>query len=146
MSRSSAYALADRDRVFAAGWDAAAYFARRPLADDLYEKGVDGIIETVRPSSPAVTRSAVRADRRAELVRISSSSGSDRRRAATRLRQVYRRCGAAQEFLRRGRRHVPDRRSRQDEPEGVNGISRVRHQHDIAGRCDSLRQIGKAFL
>ena len=57
MSRSSAYALAARDRVFAAGWDAAAHFARMPLADDTYEKGMDGITETVtRSDGVVVTR------------------------------------------------------------------------------------------
>src|SRR5437763_10137806 len=57
MSRSSAYALAARDRVFAAGWDAAAFFARRPLADDVYEKGIDGITETItRGDGVVVTR------------------------------------------------------------------------------------------
>jgi len=57
MSRSSAYALQARDRVFAAGWDAACHFARMPLADDLYEKGIDGITETItRSDGVAVTR------------------------------------------------------------------------------------------
>jgi hypothetical protein len=57
MSRSSAYALQARDRVFAVGWDAAAYFARNPLADDIYEKGVEGITETVtRSDGVTVTR------------------------------------------------------------------------------------------
>jgi hypothetical protein len=57
MSRQSAYNLAARDRVFAAGWDAASHFARMPLADDIYEKGIDGITETVtRSDGVTVTR------------------------------------------------------------------------------------------
>ena len=57
MSRSSAYALEARDRVFAAGWAAAAYFARNPMADDFYEKAADGITETITRSDGAtVTR------------------------------------------------------------------------------------------
>ena len=54
MSRSAAYALAARDRVFAVGWDAAAHFARQPLADDNYEKARDGFTETITRSDGAV--------------------------------------------------------------------------------------------
>ena len=57
MSRSSAYSLEARDRVFAAGLAAAAYFARNPLADDFYEKAKNGITETVSRSDGAtITR------------------------------------------------------------------------------------------
>lgn len=57
MSRSSAYALEARDRVFAAGWAAASYFARNPMADDFYEKARDGIIDTItRGDGVTVTR------------------------------------------------------------------------------------------
>src|SRR6185312_11570080 len=47
MSRSAAYALAQRDRVFAAAWDAADQFARRALADHAKEQMLEGITETV---------------------------------------------------------------------------------------------------
>ena len=57
MSRSAAYALEARDRVFAAGLAAAAHFARGPMADDFYEKGRHGITETITRSDGAtVTR------------------------------------------------------------------------------------------
>ena len=47
MSPQSAYALRARDRIFAAGWDAACEIARAPLADALYEKALDGVTETI---------------------------------------------------------------------------------------------------
>jgi hypothetical protein len=47
LSRQSANNLYHRDPLFAAGWDAAAHMARRALADDVLEKGLDGITETV---------------------------------------------------------------------------------------------------
>jgi hypothetical protein len=57
MSRSAAYALAQRDRVFAAGWDAADQFARRPIADHAKEQMLEGITETItRPDGATVTR------------------------------------------------------------------------------------------
>jgi hypothetical protein len=46
-TRQSAYALRARDRLFAAGGDAAALMARNLLADDLYEKAIDGVTDTV---------------------------------------------------------------------------------------------------
>jgi hypothetical protein len=39
-----------------------------------------------------------------------------------------------------------DHPARHDEAEGVDGISRVRAQDHVAGRCNRLRHIGKAFL
>ena len=54
MSRSSAYALAGRDRVFAAGWDAAAHMRRRVIEDDTFEKGLGGITETITRSDGVV--------------------------------------------------------------------------------------------
>jgi hypothetical protein len=57
MSRSAAYSLEARDRVFAAGWAAASYFARNPMADDFYDKARDGITETItRSDGVTVTR------------------------------------------------------------------------------------------
>jgi hypothetical protein len=47
MSKQSAYALRARDRLFAAGWDAACEIARGQLADALYEKAIDGVTETI---------------------------------------------------------------------------------------------------
>ena len=55
--RSGAYALRNRDPVFAAGWDAAAALARAPLADRLAEQAIDGITDTVtRADGSTVTR------------------------------------------------------------------------------------------
>ena len=55
--RSGAYALRNRDPVFAAGWDAAAALARVPLADRLAEQAIDGITDTVtRADGSTVTR------------------------------------------------------------------------------------------
>ncbi len=48
MSPQSAYALRNRDALFAAGWDAACFLARNPLADALYEQATDGLTETIR--------------------------------------------------------------------------------------------------
>lgn len=47
MSKQSAYALRARDRLFAAGWDAACEIARGQLADALCEKAIDGVTEMV---------------------------------------------------------------------------------------------------
>jgi hypothetical protein len=47
LSKESAYALRNRDSLFAAGWDAACLLARDPLADDVHEKSVEGITETI---------------------------------------------------------------------------------------------------
>lgn len=47
LTRQSAYALAARDPLFAAGWDAAAMLARRPLADDIFDKSVNGVTDTI---------------------------------------------------------------------------------------------------
>lgn len=47
MSPQSAYALRNRDAMFAAGWDAACALARDPLADALREQAVDGLTETI---------------------------------------------------------------------------------------------------
>ena len=55
--RSGAYALRNRDSVFAAGWDAAAALARAPLADRLAEQALDGITDTAtRADGSTVTR------------------------------------------------------------------------------------------
>ena len=57
MSRSSAYSLEARDRVFGAGWAAASHFARNPMAEDFYEKARDGITETItRSDGVTITR------------------------------------------------------------------------------------------
>jgi hypothetical protein len=47
LSKQSANALRNRDPLFAAGWDAAALMARNPLADDILEKGIDGVTDTI---------------------------------------------------------------------------------------------------
>lgn len=54
LSRQSASALAQRDPLFAAGWNAAALLARDPLAADIAEKARDGIIETVSRNGEVV--------------------------------------------------------------------------------------------
>ena len=54
LSKQSANALRHRDPLFAAGWDAAAHMARGPLADDLLEKSLDGITETVSRNGEVV--------------------------------------------------------------------------------------------
>jgi hypothetical protein len=57
LTRQSAYALATRDPLFAAGWDAAAMFARRPVNDTMTEQALEGITETItRPDGVVVTR------------------------------------------------------------------------------------------
>jgi hypothetical protein len=47
LTRQSANALRARDPLFAACWDAACQIARAPLADDLYEKALDGVTDTI---------------------------------------------------------------------------------------------------
>ena len=47
LTRQSAYSLRTRDPVFAASWDAAWDLARAPLADELYERALDGTTETI---------------------------------------------------------------------------------------------------
>ena len=47
LTKQSAYALRNRDPLFAAGWDAACELARAPLADALYEQAVNGVTETI---------------------------------------------------------------------------------------------------
>lgn len=60
LSKQSAYALRARDALFAAGWDAACFLARTPLADRLYEQAVDGITDTItREDGKTITRHRV---------------------------------------------------------------------------------------
>ncbi|MBA3667407.1 MAG: hypothetical protein H0W65_06765 [Sphingomonas sp.] len=47
ISAQAAYNLRNRDRLFAAGWDAALGLARARLADDLYARAVHGSIEQI---------------------------------------------------------------------------------------------------
>ncbi len=47
MSARSAYNLRDRDPLFAAGWDAACVKARTPLADDVYSRSRNGVVERI---------------------------------------------------------------------------------------------------
>lgn len=47
MSARSAYNLCDRDPLFAAGWEAAAVKARRPLADEAYSRSRNGVVERI---------------------------------------------------------------------------------------------------
>jgi hypothetical protein len=54
LSRQSAHDLRERDPLFAAGWDAAVLIARNPLADDMLEKSLDGITETVTRNGEVV--------------------------------------------------------------------------------------------
>jgi hypothetical protein len=83
MSRSSAYSLEARDRVFAAGWAAASHFARNPMADDFYEKARDGITETITRSDGAtVTRTASTAACRSPSSTASTSAATAPRSSA----------------------------------------------------------------
>jgi hypothetical protein len=57
LSRTAAYALAARDPVFSAGWDAAAMLARRPIDDIITEQALEGVVETVtRADGATITR------------------------------------------------------------------------------------------
>ena len=47
LTKQSAYYLRNRDPVFAAGWDAAAALARMTLADELMDRAIGGVTETV---------------------------------------------------------------------------------------------------
>ena len=51
-----------------------------------------------------------------------------------------------EEFWRRLRRHGSDHAARHQEAEGVDGIRGIGHEHDVAGRRDGLRHIGKPLL
>ena len=51
-----------------------------------------------------------------------------------------------EKLRRRLRRHRADHAARHQEAEGVDRIARIGAQHDVAGRGDRLRHIGKAFL
>ena len=51
-----------------------------------------------------------------------------------------------EKLRRRFRRHRADHAARHQEAEGVNRVARIRAQHDVAGRGDRLRHVGKAFL
>jgi hypothetical protein len=46
-SSQAAYALRNRDPLFAAGWDAALSMARARLADDLFHRAVHGVVDQV---------------------------------------------------------------------------------------------------
>ena len=54
LSRTSAHNLRNRDSLFGAGWDAACLLARNPLADDIYEKGMDGVTDTITRNGEVV--------------------------------------------------------------------------------------------
>ncbi len=51
-----------------------------------------------------------------------------------------------EKLRRRFRGHRADHAARHQKAEGVNRIARIGAQHDVAGRGDRLRHIGKAFL
>jgi hypothetical protein len=87
LTRQSAYALAARDPLFAAGWDAAAMLARRPLADDIFEKSVDGVTDTIT--------------RNGEIV--ATRHRYDGRLSVAVLNRLDRRCDRAEE---RGDKHL----------------------------------------
>lgn len=46
-SSQAAYALRNRDPLFAAGWDAALSMARTRLADDLFHRAVHGVVDQI---------------------------------------------------------------------------------------------------
>ena len=46
-SSQAAYALRNRDRLFAAGWDAALTMARPRLADELYHRAIHGTVDQI---------------------------------------------------------------------------------------------------
>ncbi|WP_156029902.1 hypothetical protein [Sphingomonas sp. URHD0057] len=56
LSKQSAHALRNRDPLFATGWDAAALMARNPLADDIIEKSLDGVTDTVTRNGEVVAQ------------------------------------------------------------------------------------------
>ena len=51
-----------------------------------------------------------------------------------------------EELRCRFRGHRADHAARHQKAEGMNRIARIRAQHDVAGRGDRLRHIGKTFL
>jgi hypothetical protein len=53
-SASSAYALARRDPLFEAGWNAALLFARPRLADELLSRAMNGVVEQVHKDGVVV--------------------------------------------------------------------------------------------
>src|SRR6478752_1612564 len=50
------------------------------------------------------------------------------------------------EIWGRLRRHRANSAARHQKAEGMYRITRIWHQHDIARRCDCLRDIGESFL
>ena len=51
-----------------------------------------------------------------------------------------------EEIGRRLGRHRAAHAARHQEAERMDRVARIRHQHDVAGRGDRLRHVGKAFL
>jgi hypothetical protein len=47
MSARAAYNLRDRDPLFAAGWDAAIVKARPRLADEVFSRSMNGVVERI---------------------------------------------------------------------------------------------------
>ena len=47
LSSQAAYGLRNRDRLFAAGWDAAVSMARPRLADELFHRAVNGTVDQI---------------------------------------------------------------------------------------------------
>jgi hypothetical protein len=47
MSARSAYNLRDRDPLFAAGWDAATFKAKPRLADEVFSRSMNGVVERI---------------------------------------------------------------------------------------------------
>lgn len=88
MSPQSAYALRNRDALFAAGWDAACFLARNPLADALYEQATDGLTETIT--------------RNGEI--IAERHRHDSRLSIAVLHRLDKRCDRAEDH---GARHLP---------------------------------------
>ncbi len=91
-SSQAAYALRNRDRLFAAGWDAALSMARTRLADELFHRAVNGNVDQIWKDG-AVVAERHRHDNRlsiAVLNRLDSRCDRDERNGAPTLRLVER--------------------------------------------------------
>jgi hypothetical protein len=91
-SSQAAYALRNRDRLFAAGWDAALSMARTRLADELFHRAVHGNVDQIWKDGEVVAERH-RHDNRlsiAVLNRLDSRCDRDERNGAPTLRLVER--------------------------------------------------------
>lgn len=90
LSKQSAYALRNRDQLFAAGWEAACFLARNPIADTLLEQSAEGVTETITRNGEVVAERH-RYDPRlsvAVLNRLDKRCDEARTRGARHLRLV----------------------------------------------------------